>query len=218
MIYRGIKIKDEILDISKAFIISYTNLKLAEYYLSKENYSESKKYLLKTFRKPTLTLKSLSHLKSLIHKSDDFNLINLAENQLEKLTNNQINKHENSKINNSNKEKKQMENKQLEIINEKYKSDKMKNECNKNIVDEEEIDFKKIFDNAIKDSKTQTKENFKEEIKSFIMQIKEYLYTPPYSILFGRMMIYQQKTSQKYPLRKNLTQDFFDGFGIPLKS
>ena len=50
------------------------------------------------------------------------------------------------------------------------------------------------------------------------MQIKEYLYTPPYSILFGRMMIYQQKTSQKYPLRKNLTQDFFDGFGIPLKS
>ena len=84
---------------------------------------------------------------------------------------------------------------------------------------EEDINYSnpgKLFDYVIENSETQTKVDlkaiFNEELKSIILQMKEILYKEPYTILFGRVIITRQNESQNYPLRKNLKQDFYDGF------
>ena len=52
--------------------------------------------------------------------------------------------------------------------------------------------------------------------------MKEILYTPPYSILFGRIIIRRintsESTSKKEPKYKQeeITDEFYDGFGIDL--
>ena len=80
--------KDKRLEISKLFIICFTNLKLMEYYFSLSNFDESKKYFIKSFS--TLTAKedtyqfhfrfdeenSFSYLKDFILNYPLFNMMN----------------------------------------------------------------------------------------------------------------------------------------------
>lgn len=51
LIYQGIYFNDIRLEVSKTFIICFTNLKLASYYFSQLKYYESKKYFIKAFSK-----------------------------------------------------------------------------------------------------------------------------------------------------------------------
>ena len=51
LIYRGITRYDKRLEISKTFIICLTNIKLVEFYFTKEEYEESKKYFIKVIEK-----------------------------------------------------------------------------------------------------------------------------------------------------------------------
>ena len=44
------------------------------------------------------------------------------------------------------------------------------------------------------------------------------LYTPPYSILFGRIFIsIPKKEEEEFPYRKNVSNLFYEGFGIQIQ-
>ncbi|KAK8840254.1 hypothetical protein M9Y10_031199 [Tritrichomonas musculus] len=51
LVYRGKRIEDKRLEISKKFIICLTNLKLVDYYLAKSNYIKTKKYFIRSLSK-----------------------------------------------------------------------------------------------------------------------------------------------------------------------
>ena len=57
---------------------------------------------------------------------------------------------------------------------------------------------------------------FIQKIKNVISLMKNILYTPPYYILFGRIII--NDPSLKIPDKKaqNINDDFYEGFGIPI--
>lgn len=61
---------------------------------------------------------------------------------------------------------------------------------------------------------------FIDEIRDTIKIMKEILYAPPYSILFGRMSIIYKKPKQKnmlvYKYQKPINYLFYEGFGIEI--
>lgn len=268
LIFKNINYFDKRLEISKIFINCFTNLKLVEYYFSISNYSESKKYFIKTinrlifqdeksncsFKIKITTSKDkyskylFSYLKKFIINFKPFNLINQPYLHIEKLQNllnqYQIDEikekykksktkedYEDLKDNNfksKNRSKKIFE---KESINERKNDEKIENPF-KHIKEQKikntEIIFDdpgKLFDFIIDESNSpenNLKTIFITEIKEILSIMKEILYTPPYSILFGRIIIRKTNTSEsasknepKYK-QEDITEDFYDGFGKDL--
>lgn len=102
LIFHNFIHNDKRFDISKTFIICYTNLKLVDYYLSELKFDEAREYFLKSLQKLISNYKIefhlnendnnieklLSYLKSLILKFPLFNLINqpnLSHDQIQYL-------------------------------------------------------------------------------------------------------------------------------------
>ena len=55
------------------------------------------------------------------------------------------------------------------------------------------------------------------EIKEVIEIMEEILYTPPYLILFGRIIINNSKQKEEMKNnRKNINKFFYNGFGIDI--
>ncbi|KAK8865333.1 hypothetical protein M9Y10_010874 [Tritrichomonas musculus] len=214
LIFQNHKHYDKKLEISKTFIICFTNLKLTEYYLSLENYEESRKYFIKAFNKllSNETYQFLfkfdsnendnlfSYLKSFLLGFPLFNIANQPYLNLNYSTN--INRKESTIKNKLAKNK-------CEII-----ESCLINENNKR----EEKEFEnpgKLFDFAISNKKI--KDIFITEIKEIIQSMKTMLYTPPYNILFGRMSLKRQLPKKKkkiYSFQKEINELFYEGFSL----
>ncbi|KAK8897434.1 hypothetical protein M9Y10_015382 [Tritrichomonas musculus] len=70
-----------------------------------------------------------------------------------------------------------------------------------------------LIDFIIKNKKTQA--IFIDEIRKIMNLMKNILYTPPYSILFGRISIEKTKTNIK-ARQKSINELFYEGFGIEI--
>lgn len=74
-------------------------------------------------------------------------------------------------------------------------------------------DFGKLFDFIL--SNEEFKIIFVKEIKSIIQLMSDIIYTPPYSILFGRIDIDKTEQNEKInPKKQNINNEFYEGFGI----
>lgn len=248
LVFRDIKYIDKRLEISKAFIICLTNLKLTEYYFSLSQYDQSKKYFIRSFKKLInneynqplnykfnfkLTNQILFNTNGKINKNlfmylgkfifncQIFNLFNQPDLELKPIIDKYF-LHDNLYIGTNHEEKKQKliqknyaknnnKIKKLKETDEYYdlQSNFIKKHQNEIIFDEPE----KLFDFIISDSNTkqisEIKTIFIEEIKNIIDLMNKILYTPPYSILFGRISLEKQK-----PKKMEINNDFYEGFGI----
>lgn len=281
LVFHGKKSSDKRLEISKKFVICYTNLKLSEYYYAKSDIEKSRKYFIKSFSKfdntknspmykfhftyklnNKTTKNAFSYLKSFILNFPAFNLSkqpHLSQQNKELLSKLQLIKEDSFeefgeektiRIQNERREK-EKEN------NFHFKSEMMKNQSKDNLnyidknnyehnyiekvgitqfyqdksrdVNEEMKNYKifenekkisfenpdELFDFVIKDDEL-TKELF-EEIREIMHIMKDILYTPPYSILFGRINIEKPKVEEvKYKFMKDINEIFYEGFGIDI--
>ncbi|KAK8872238.1 hypothetical protein M9Y10_008004 [Tritrichomonas musculus] len=111
LLFRGNTYNDKRLEISKTFIICFTNLKLTNYFFSKLNYEEAKKYFVKVFAKlgkfqfnvPHRVDKNyFSYMKKLILHNPLFNLDNQANTNVINLLNIDSNNNDNNNNDNNN--------------------------------------------------------------------------------------------------------------------
>ena len=241
LIFHNWQFYDNRLEISKKFIICFTNLKLAEFYFSEENFEESKKYFIKAFSKlisnqndykfelkivdKRKTKKIFEYLKFFILNFPPFNLINqptLSQEIKEKIKFHlNTDENEQNEINSFDQKEEMLAQFNLldlyEIKN--YKNQKMNNEpydlllFNK-VQDKEEIvfnDIDKLFEFII--SNKDIRNRFIDEIKNILELMKEIIYSPPYAILFGRINIEKERPKEKeYPYRKDINHIFYEGF------
>ena len=116
LIYHNQKHYDDRLEISKTFIICYTNLKLTEYYFINSNYFEAKKYFIKALSKLNINNENILYqfkpkinkgnkesvfiyLQNFILNCPSFNLINQKNLSSDILNNIVLDKNENVKEN-----------------------------------------------------------------------------------------------------------------------
>ena len=71
-IFHGKHYEDKRLSISKSFIICFTNLKLAFYYLAESDFENSKRYFIKSFSKFNLNEKSPNNMNEIFTYFEDF--------------------------------------------------------------------------------------------------------------------------------------------------
>ena len=240
LLFHGTEHNDSRLNISKTFIICFTNLKLTDYFLSLSNYDESKKYFVKSFQNlrtnnenesfqfPIESLKKktmnmFSYMKKFILSFPLFNL----ENQPYLISNTEINSifNESNFVDNYKDIKK--ESNEMELFNDKFINYYEKIEETKNIIFNESekndsddrlyINPANLFDFAIKEEKT--KSFFIDEIHEIIDIMKSILYTPPYSILFGRISFekpYPKSKETESALIKDINDSFYEGFNLDI--
>lgn len=235
-LFHGDEYEDDRLIISQTFIICYTNLKLTEYYFSKGEYDESKKFFIKSFAKIKIdkndddfdhiyqfrfiwksSKNMFSYLKSFILNFPKFYLLNQPN-----LNNDLIN---DLKLNN--------ENDSSELINSRLKDEKIlvllnknyakkeekfddykKDEFENDIIDDDKYIFNdpgKLFDFVIENKNI--KSAFINEIRGLIQVMKKILFSPPYLILFGRINIERKKPKTSINQSPNeINQIFYEGF------
>lgn len=187
---------DARLEISIVFILCFTNLKLTSYYLSLSDFNESRKFFIRSIQKIILIV---------------------------------IKQFPNYKFKNGNKKDSFLKKFILgfPLFNLKYRYKWEKNydpdifdyfsnvNTKINHIDDEFNLFfndpSKFFDNLINNEEKRRK--FIDDINEIIDIMKSILYTPPYSILFGRIIITPNifvPTNNK----KNINKDFYEGFNI----
>ncbi|KAK8883474.1 hypothetical protein M9Y10_042566 [Tritrichomonas musculus] len=243
LIFHNIQHYDKRLEISKTFIISFTNLKLVHYFLQKSDLTEAKKYFIRAFSKLIQNTEDLtysfkykfvndgknnhsSYLKFFFLNFPLFNLrkqpnINSILNQIEKELNQTFSNDE-IIIESETPSKNFIEKIELldfaikENVNEKMK-------LNKRIVIQNETKSPQkelVFDNPndFFEFRTQNKEfknNFIKEINDLIQLIDSILYTPPYSILFGRILIEKEDAiKESNSSINNIDDSFYNGLQI----
>ena len=184
---------DDLQNAKKCFIKSFAKFNLGSFQFKFSN--ENKFSYLKNFilNYPSFNLKNQSNLPSELDLNIFKNFNNDSKENKDDSKNQKLN-HE-------------------EIIT-KGKSYKTKN-YNQLINDE------KIYDNAddlfiYATSENSLKKDFIREIKDIIHTMSKILYTPPYSILFGRIFISIPK-KEEFPYRKNVSTLFYEGFGIQIQ-
>lgn len=310
--YRDITRHDKRLEISKTFIICFTNLKLSEYFLSHDEYEKSRKYFIKAINnlqidenpskyqfemrikinseseeeywkdtfsfikrfilnfplfnlknQPNLNLNNYSNLfnhkeKEIEDKDENINEIEIypqsPENEQKKKQNELVIKlfSYEEKCNDANFKKflltkgkslnYEIEEEQSRMLNE-YETRKRQEKSMKVIKDpgdlfdfiiersnsELESEFNlntnpESDSNLVSNSKSKIEMIFIEEIKDIIKTMKNILYTPPYSILFGRISIFSPKTKSEdnrnstennNQNQRQINESFYEGFGIP---
>lgn len=210
---------DKKLEISKTFIICYTNLKLTEYYLSIGNFEkEACEFFIKSFKKLHINDENGSYhfylevnedslqniflyLKSYILNFPPFNLMNQANIILEK-----------TKVKSSFPIEKIELNRNLEkelIISNNQKD---LNEINKRKM----LIFEnpgEIFNYFIKN--IYLKNMLHDEIKDILKTMHSILYAPPYLILFGRIKLKKNEPNELVNRKaKNINELFYEGLGI----
>lgn len=211
---------DKRLEISKTFIICFTNLKLAEFYFVEKNFEESKKYFVKAFSKFDEEQENSKYkfrfrfysnhddcflyLRSFILNFPLFNLKNqpnLSKDIIEKIRDYGL-KFQSFES----KEKDEKIEAKTNNINNKIKKCKINDALNSNKdglnmfkvnQNHESIDGdfviaepQVLFDFILK--KENLKNVFLNEIHDILDIMKKILYTPPYDILFGRLFIEKQ--------------------------
>ena len=200
---------DELLEISKKFIICFTNLKLAEYYFSLNSLDESKKYFCKSFIKLEMNsykfrfqinndkIKNIfSYLKEFILNCPLFNFMNIESKEKPVLPNRNED--------------------QFDLYDiEKFGKFEEKEKIKKDFIMIDEIVFEspdKLFDFANQNENLKT--DFITEINDIIHTVEAILYTPPYSILFGRINWKKpiQKSKENQNFLKGINELFYEGF------
>ena len=97
---------------------------------------------------------------------------------------------------------------EIKIENNIYEN--IDSQCKETIFD----DIESLFDYVIKNKKLRN--DFINVIKNIIKIMKTILFTPPYSILFGRISLIKtkQKQNQIKPFQQNINDSFYTGFGL----
>ena len=231
---------DDKFEVSKIFILCFVNLKLTEYFLSKSNIEESKKYFIRSFAKLTknksYSFKFILHeritddifvyLKAFIINFPSFNftnqpdlLLNLKDLMDLMIKFEKYFKIENDKENNELFELEYKENSlkinDVKSIKNNYHmkidSYTLKPIKNKHMFD----DPGELFDFIIENN--EFKDIFISEIKKIINVMNEILYKKPYSILFGRIRNDKIISKEnKNSLAKNINKLFYDGLYLQL--
>lgn len=193
---------DEILNLTKSFIICLNDLKLIQYFLLNDsldpNYIKSKKYFIKVFAKiQTSTLENPYHLNIDVNgnKVDVYSYIRKSFSDLEFISENVIKEDEIDKTFNS-KRMQCFQNFQGNIINDEknyYKDIENKTEKNCNIIQKVNKEDPYIFFDLIIKNKLNLND-FLLKIQQIIETMENTLYSPPYSILFGIIHINEKET------------------------
>lgn len=227
LIFHDAEHVDKRLNISKIFIICYTNLKLTNYYFSTLDDTNARKFFIKSFEKlKCFSEKSsykfqfrfkyendknaFSYLKQFILNFPLFNLKNQPDLQI-----NMSEFETNDKNCTSNNEK----SKDNKNINESKYNKFQKNKLSKysEHIQNKEIEFEspeELFDFVIDNNKL--KITIIDEIKEIIEIMKDILYTQPYSILFGRITIGKKVKEEISFQARDINSQFYVGFGIDL--
>ncbi|KAK8835009.1 hypothetical protein M9Y10_020614 [Tritrichomonas musculus] len=256
LIFRNIVHFDIRLEVSKIFILCYTNLKLCSYYLSVLDIKESRKYFIRSVTKIILFIqvlkrlynlkfkyenKQISFLKKLILGFPLFNLKNqfklneiLDPDIFDYFTNDENNpepEEEDFRDNSDTSDDfldendKKIKEKIDKMFEDKEKDNDMKFEEEEDTYEhheEEEIcdendqffnDPGKYFDDYINNEEKRKK--FIKEINEIIEIMKSILYTPPYSILFGRIRLHQNALTVTR-IKENINEEFYKGFGLAI--
>ena len=217
LIYRNCKINDKRLELSKTFIICLTNLKLIVHYFTLSNYDKSKRHFIRALRKlevdsnqVTLLIKKpenlFLYLKNFILNSPLFNLINQPD-----LTSSIKGTLEKISILDKKRQRLSQLLKNNNFVDGRNKiKDKNKNVYYKIVFHNSD----ELFDYII--SNSEYNNIFIKEIQSIIEIMMEIIYTPPYSILFGRMSFKKPKL-EKNEYKKNLpniNELFYEGLDL----
>ena len=210
--------EDESLNISKIFILCFTNLKLVDHFLSKSEINKSKEYFIKAFSKlyfkdnnihykfhikidNNSILIPFSYLKKFILNFPPFNLKNQSNLNLN---------NEYFDINDKNNSEFVEEFSDIDLETQKDVSN-FSNNLNELIFE----DAGEFFDFVVQDY--ENKVIFINEIKSIIQIMETILYTHPYSILFGRINIEKTRFHQMEDSKSkkiDINESFYEGFGL----
>ena len=190
-IFRNKSYEDKRLNISKAFIICFTDLKLTFYYLSVSDYQESKKYFIKSFSKFFMNEKSEYYKNEVFTYFKEF----ICELPLFKMIEQQ-----NFEKNNNQEKIDQFYIKEKEVFMPQPKNNFIYNNNDK------KHDLEQFFEFAI----SNYKEFFITSIKQILQEMDKKLYTPPFRILFGRINIIKPKKQENEI--KGINECFYDGF------
>lgn len=237
LIYKGIYFDDIRLEVSKTFIICFTNLKLAYYYFSQLRYFESKKYFIKAFSK--LHMKSddqsysfqysiqkdnlkgiFKYLEEFIIHFPLFNLDNQPDlyKQSESTENGHINDPSSINVKDQNMNdvclsvSRNEENsfKEIALKNHLISIDENKfivNQIEEKMINDPESLFNYNFENE------SFKNIFSEGLNNIIKTMKEIMHKEPYKILFGRISVEKpKKKNQSIAPSIQINDLFYDGF------
>lgn len=213
LIFKNKQHYDKRLDISKKFVICFTNLKLVDYYLSKSNYNEAKNYFNKAFTE-IISNDDSYKFQFQFHKNYLFAYVKLfifkcpLFNSLEPNFDLPINSISTNRISilMNNKEKEYLTNCMKRNINEMNVLDTLKF-----------TNAGDLFDFVINEK--EVKKLFMKEIKDIILLMNNILYTEPYNILFGRInMKRKKKSTNNNPnsYAKDINELFYEGFGFSI--
>lgn len=233
--FRNRTINDKRCDLSKKFIVCLSNLKLTEYYFSKEP-NTSKKYFIKSI---TMLINDNYKFSYKIENNDDRNMFSyikyfifnypdfgLVDDQIQSsMKEDRTSIKQKIKSKNSNHlvaqniddeskfklkaYKNKIENNENNAFNEtNYKFDM--NKYDKSIYKHSINDPKDLFE--FMEEKEEFKNSFIQEINEIIDDMKKLLYTPPYSILLGRMKIKKSINALHQNKQKHMDHNFYEGF------
>ena len=229
LIFHNRVFSDSRLDISKMFIICFTNLKLVDFYLLKQDYEESRKYFIRSLAKLKIIdsnapykfhflfdrnspKESFSYLESFILNFPLFNL-----NKKDQVVNDKKQSDDSNNDDFKEGEKTEFQKKKDNLIIEKMKKNSdsddfyYPNDFHSEINDEDLIfdDPDKLFDFFYPNN--ELRNIFHLEIQKIIRIMKEIIYTPPYAILLGRINI--EKTEINVIDERVLINElFYEGF------
>ncbi|KAK8847752.1 hypothetical protein M9Y10_018781 [Tritrichomonas musculus] len=227
LMFRNMVSFDNRLEYSKAFIICYTNLKLSKYYLEKSNIEDAKKYFNRSVSKLNIDNENISHpFQFVINNENNENpfsylkifILNFPLFNLQKQPNINLSSElfvEKPKVisdaSDFKYEIKSNKTHKREFLNENgnYNSDSYCNNGDRMIFK----DPNKLFDFVMED-KSLIKQ-FKDEINDIINTIDKIIYTPPYSFLFGRVILEKSKNKLQRTdkFKKDINELFYEGLG-----
>lgn len=190
---------DDLLEISKKFIICFTNLKLAEYYFSKNNIEQSKMYFTKSLN--FIILMNLTVGKRFVFKyKEESNpyifLSDLIFNFPFFFLQEQSNLDSTMKLSFM----------FISFVNF-LQFNQTANSYGTDINNPNDF-FDILMENL------EYRSIFREEMQTIISLMKKIIYTPPYPILFGRIYTFKTKTSQIKDDTKTINPNnlFYEGF------
>ena len=197
LVFQKHQIIDKRLEISKKIILCLANLKLSIYYLSISNFQKSSKYFTKAFSEINLVFKHLSkHYK---YKINEPTICSYLNNSAFISQSFDYNDHFVSKKVNIDKRKSMF----FKINDFEHASDQ------ESLIFEKPVDlFNYVIENR------EFKNIFMQEINKIIHKIDSLLYTPPYSILFGRINIEKPKNSSQKQNPDKVNNLFYDGLQL----
>ena len=196
LIFQGTSFSDDRIERSKMFIICLTNLKLTLYYFLQDQFDESKKYFIKSLSKLISYNEKYEFHFQFFNNIDSKNCFNCIKNYF--LNHPIFNLSNQSNLNSD----------FLQQLNP-YLNEQINN------IEPIFYDISELFDFILKRNDLQ--KVLINEIKEVIEIMEEILYTPPYLILFGRIIINNSKQKEEMKNnRKDINKFFYNGFGIDI--